>query len=81
MKPYLMPIIEIEGIELPVAGDDGIIPPKGDDIIIGIETSATSATGAIRPVQPVKRKRGRPRKYPIDMYVADMNEPDITVFV
>ena len=81
VKPYLMPITEIKGIELPVAGDDGIIPPEGDDIIIGTETGATGTTGAIRPVQPVKRKRGRPRKYPIDAYVADANEPDITVFV
>jgi hypothetical protein len=78
VKPYLIPTEEIEGIELPVAEDNSAIPPEGNNIIIAAETGATDTNES---VQPVKCKRGRPHKYPIDAYVADLNEPDITVFV
>jgi hypothetical protein len=84
VKPYLILITEIKGIELPVTEDDNIISSKRNNIIIAIETSAistTSATGATGPVKSVKYKRERPHKYLINIYIADLNKPDITVFV
>ena len=76
MKPYLISITEIEGIELPAAEDNSTISSEKDNIII-----ATGTSDATEPVQSVKHKRGRSCKYLINIYIADLNEPDITVFV
>jgi hypothetical protein len=74
VKPYLTPKTGFDGIEMPEIGDTEL---AGDSTVAKNPTTQPALPVQLvqpaQPVQPVKRGQGRPRKYPINLNIADIS--------
>jgi hypothetical protein len=80
VKPYLTPTATIEGIDLSIEDES---PPTVTTVVPTVPALpapiSTIPVDSV-PAQPIKRGRGRPRKYPIDTGNTP-NMPHVTVFI